>query len=109
VCEHIYLCVLASRGGVLFITFVYRIMHHRDKGWSGERTTRRGRVMEGQSPRKNPISTKEQWQPAAGTPAVPLVAAILWGGYNELSLGRVSGLVLKMLILCEEGIYMKCT
>ena len=29
-------------------------MHHRDKGWSGERTTRRGREVEGQQPKKKP-------------------------------------------------------
>jgi len=29
-------------------------MHHRDKGWSGERTTRKGRVVEGQEPNEKP-------------------------------------------------------
>jgi hypothetical protein len=27
-------------------------MHHCDKGWSDERTTRRGRVVEGQEPKE---------------------------------------------------------
>ena len=29
-------------------------MHHRDKGWLGERTTRRGRVVGGQEPKEKP-------------------------------------------------------
>ena len=50
--------------------------------------TRDGRVREpragaarwkGNSPRKNPVPTKEQWQPAAGTPAVSLVGCDMLG------------------------------
>ena len=58
-------------------------MHHRDNGWSGERTTRRGRVVEGQEPKEKTQSlSKSNGNRLQAHQLSHWLDAICWGGYN---------------------------